>query len=142
MVHNTPARKEAKGLGQRASDLAREIKALEGIEGAAQLARGKQAEAVKLQEQSRELEEAARLEDITVWEDSIVKQTKKGERKYGRWLAGWREGGKVRKIYLGSCRKMSRAEALQKARAMKAEGLGATPGINFKGNLLICKFLW
>jgi hypothetical protein len=58
-----------------------------------------------------------------VWEDSIVKQTKKGEKKYGHWMAGWREGDKVRKVYLGSCRKMSQAEALQKARAMKAEAL-------------------
>ena len=59
-----------------------------------------------------------------MWEDSIVKQTKKGERKYGRWLAGWREGGKVRKVYLGSCRKMSREEALQKAWRINAEALG------------------
>jgi hypothetical protein len=62
-----------------------------------------------LQEQARKLEELARLEDITVWEDGIVKQTKKGEKKYARWPAGWREGDKVRKVYLGSCSKMSRA---------------------------------
>jgi len=36
-------------------------------------------------------------------------------------MAGWREGGKV---YLGSCRKMSQAEALQKARRDKGEGAG------------------
>jgi hypothetical protein len=35
MVRNTPARKEAKGLRQRASDLVWEIKALEGIDRAA-----------------------------------------------------------------------------------------------------------
>ena len=59
-----------------------------------------------------------------MWEDGIVKQSKTGERKYGRWLAGWREGEKVRKVYLGSCKIMSQAEALQKARKMKAEALG------------------
>jgi hypothetical protein len=69
------------------------------------------------------MQEQARLEDVTVWEDSIVKQTKKGEKKYGRWLAGWREGGKLRKVYLGTCEKMSQGEALQKARVMKAETL-------------------
>jgi len=37
---------------------------------------------------------------------------------------GWPAGGKVRKVYLGSCKKLSRAEALQKARRMKAEALG------------------
>jgi len=111
MVHSTPARKEAKILKQRASDLAREIKVLEGIEGTAHLTGERQAE-------------AARLEDITVWEDSIVKHTKKGEKKYGRWLAGWREGGKLRKVYLGSCRKPNQAEALRKASGLKAEALG------------------
>ncbi|MDD4651354.1 MAG: hypothetical protein PHQ34_03900 [Methanothrix sp.] len=123
MVHNTPARKEAKGLRQRASDLSMKIKALEGIEGTARLAGERQAEAARLQEQARELVELARLEDITVWEDSIIKQTKKGERKYGRWMAGWREGGKPRKVYLGSCRKLSHDEALQKAREAKRQAI-------------------
>jgi len=126
MVHNTPARKEAKELKQKSSELIRENKALEGIEGASQLAGERQAEAARLQEQARELEELARLEDITVWEDCIVKQTKKGEKKYGRWMAGWREDGKLHKVYLGSCRKMSQAEALQEARKMKAKALGIT----------------
>jgi hypothetical protein len=124
MTHNTSARKEATELKKRAIGLSMEIKALEGIEGAALLAGERQAEVARLQEQARELEDAARLEDVTVWEDSIVKETKKGERKYGRWLAGWREGDKVRKVYLGSCRKMDQSEALRKAREMKAEALG------------------
>lgn len=123
MTHNTPARKEAKELKQRARGLARESRALKGIEDAALLAGEREAEAARLEGQARELEELARLEDIQVWEDCIVKETKKGEKKYGRWLAGWREGDKVRKVYLGSCRKMSRAEALQKAREMKAKAL-------------------
>jgi len=88
MTHTTPARKDAKKLKQRASELIREIKAQEGIEGAAQLAGERQAEAARLQEQAREQEELARLEDVTVWEDSIVKLTKKGEKRYVRWLAG------------------------------------------------------
>ena len=110
MVHDAAARKESRGLKQKAGELVRQARKLKGIEGTAQLAGKRQAE-------------AARLEDVTVWVDTIVKQTKKGEKKYGRWLAGWREGGKVRKVYLGSCRKMSQADALQKARAMKAETL-------------------
>lgn len=124
MTHNTPARKEAKGLKQRAAKLARQARTLEGLEGAAQLAGERQAEVARLQEQAKELDALARLEDVQVWEDCIVKQTKKGEKKYRRWLAGWREGDRVRKVYLGSCRKLSQAEALQKARKMKAEALG------------------
>jgi hypothetical protein len=115
---------EAKELKQKASKIAREIKALEGIEDAVQLAGEREAEAARLEVQAREREAAARLEDLTVWEDCIVKQTKKGEKKYGRWLAGWREGDRVRKVYLGSCRTMSRDEALTKARAAKAKALG------------------
>jgi hypothetical protein len=111
-------------LKQIAIELIRDIKALEGIEAAALLTGERQAEAARLQEQARVLGELARLEDITVREDCIVKQTKKGEKKYGRWMAGWREGGKLRKVYLGSCRKMSRDEALRKARKTKAETLG------------------
>jgi hypothetical protein len=124
MTHNTPARKEAKELKQRARDLARESRALDGIEGAALLAGEREAEAARLEGQARELEALARLEDITVWEDSIIKQTKKGEKKYGRWLAGWREGGEIHKAYVGSCRKMNQEEATQKAREMKKEARG------------------
>jgi len=66
---------------------------------------------------------------FAVWADCIVGQTKKGEKKYGRWLAGWRKGGKLCKVYLGSCRIMGRAETLQNVRKMKAEALDkAGPG--------------
>jgi hypothetical protein len=58
-----------------------------------------------------------------VGEDSIIKLTKKGDGKYGRWMAGWREGGKPHKVYLGSCRKLSRDEALQKAREAKRQAI-------------------
>lgn len=124
MTHDTPARTEARGLKQNASKLARESKALEGIEDAGSMAGEKQAEASRLREMARELQEKARLEDLNIWVDCIVRPTSKGEKKYGRWMAGWREGNKVRKVYLGSCRKMSQAEALQMARVMKAEALG------------------
>ena len=43
--------------------------------------------------------------------------------KYGRWLVGWREGGKLRKVYLRSCEKISLADALQKARKIKRRAL-------------------
>ncbi len=92
MTHNTPSRTEAKELKQRASELIGESRALEGIEGAALLAGEREAEAARLQEQACELEDAARLEDITVWEDCIVKQTKRARGNTGD---GWRAGGKA-----------------------------------------------
>jgi hypothetical protein len=39
-------------------------------------------------------------------------------------MASWREGDKVQHVHLGSCKKMSQAEALEKARRVKAEALG------------------
>ena len=108
MVHTTAARKEAKGLKERAQELVKESRALESIENATSLAEEKGTEAARLQEQARELEQMARLEDINVWVDSILKQIKGGEKKYGRWMAGWREGDKVRNVHLGSCAKVDR----------------------------------
>ena len=52
------------------------------------------------------------------------KSTKKGTQSYLYWMASWREGGKVRNVHLGSCRKVDREIALQKARKMKAGALG------------------
>ena len=42
-------------------------------------------------------------------------------------MASWREGGKLRNVYLGSSQKMSREEAQELARAMKRKALGLTP---------------
>ncbi|MFA6372425.1 MAG: hypothetical protein WCW68_07355 [Methanothrix sp.] len=124
MVHDTAARQEARGLKKKARELAREARALEGIEGAAQLAEEREVEMARLREQARELQDKARLEDITVRQEPLVKQTKMGEMTYYRWVASWREGGRCKKVYLGSTKKMSQAEAMQKAREMKAKALG------------------
>jgi len=52
-----------------------------------------------------------------------VKTTKKGAQKYAYWMATWREGRQTRNVHLGSCRKISRGAAMDKARAMKAKAL-------------------
>ncbi len=124
MVHTTAARREARGLKERARELDRESKALEAIEDAASMAGEKEAEAARLREQARELQEKARLEDIAVIEEPLIKVTKKGEKTYYRWVAAWRVNGKYKKVYVGSCKKLSQAEAIQKARKMKAMSLG------------------
>ncbi len=123
MVHDVAARREARGVKKRARELAGEARALEGIQGATTLAGEKEAEAARLLLEAKELQDRARLEDLTVREEALIKQTKKGERTYCRWVASWREDGRYRKVYLGSGRKMSRGEALQKARSMKAAAL-------------------
>lgn len=124
MVHDTTARRKAREMKKKALELARESRALEGIGGVVLLAEEKEAEAARQWERSRELQDKARLEDLTVRQEPLVKRTKKGERTYYRWVASWREDGKCRHVYLGGCRKMGQPEALQNARAMKAKGLG------------------
>ncbi len=124
MVHSTPSRQKARELRDKARTLQKEARSLDGIEGAEYLAQKRQIEAKAAIASARELESAARLEDLTVRREPLVKQTKKGERTYYRWVASWREGERTKKIYLGSCNKMSRSDALQKARRVKAEALG------------------
>ena len=53
-----------------------------------------------------------------------AKTTKKGSKTYGYWMASWREGDRVRNVHLGSCAKVDREAAMQKARKIKAEALG------------------
>ena len=73
---------------------------------------------------AQNLKDSARLEDLHIWEMKKEKDTKKGVKTYSYWMASWREGGRVRHVYLGSCRKISQEVALQKARGIKAEALG------------------
>jgi hypothetical protein len=124
MVHDTKARQEARRLKKKAQEMVKEARALGSIEDAEVLELGKMALVTKLREEAEVLKAEARLQDITVREEPLVKQTKKGEKVYYRWVASWREDGKCRHVYLGSCKKMSEAEALQKAREMKATALG------------------
>ena len=74
------------------------------------------------QAQAQKLE--ARLEDLQVWEQKKVKDTKKGAKTYTYFMASWREGGRIKNVYLGPSHKMSRTQAQEQARALKREALG------------------
>lgn len=65
-------------------------------------------------------DKARRLEDVHPW---IMEKVKKGK-TYQYWMVSWREGDKVRNVHIGSCKKLDKETALQKARVMKAEALG------------------
>jgi len=70
------------------------------------------------------LEQGVGLEDPRVWKRPLIKRNKKGEEKtYYRWYCSWYDGNKTVTEYLGSCMKMSEAEALEKAKRLKAEAL-------------------
>ncbi|RJE46811.1 hypothetical protein A7K50_12360 [Dehalobacter sp. MCB1] len=114
-------RKEAGELARAAKAA---MKAAKTLPDAGVKARELEGRADVLKAESEALKGAARLEDLHLWQMEKVKTTKRGSRTYHYWMANWRESGKVRNVHLGSCERMSQAEALQKAKRMKAEALG------------------
>ena len=127
-MHTTDAGEKRKALKREALELARRakaaMKAAKTLPEASHKARELQGEADKALAESEALKDLTRLEDLHVWAMKKIRTTKKGSKKYAYWMATWREGGKVRNVHLGSCKKISEEEALQKARKRKAEGLG------------------
>ena len=127
-MHKTEAGEKAKALKKEAQELAWKakaaIKAANVLPEASHKARELQEEAETALAEAEALKLLARLEDLHVWQIEKVKTTKKGSKKYGYWMATWREDGKTRNVHLGSSRKMDAEAALQKARDMKAEALG------------------
>ena len=65
-----------------------------------------QALAAKRLSQAQALKLEARLEDLQVWEQKKVKDTKKGAKTYTYFMASWREGGRIKNVYLGSSQRM------------------------------------
>ena len=124
MVHDTPAWRKARELKAEARDLERDAATLAGIHETEELVEIKTNRARELKKAAKDLNQSARLEDITVRWNPITKTPKKGERIYYRWVCSWQEGEKIVTKYLGSCKKMSEDEALRKARMLKAEALG------------------
>ena len=127
-MHKTTAGEKRKALNTEALELERDasmaMKAAEILPDA----RGKALEMVsragELKAEAEDLKGAARLEDLQIWEQRKVKDTKKGVKTYTYFMASWRERGKLRNVYLGSSQRMSREEAQEKARALKREALG------------------
>jgi len=56
----------------------------------------------------------------------VMEKVKKGK-SYQYWVVSWREGGKVRNVHLGSCKKLDKEAAMQKALAIKKAALGIDP---------------
>lgn len=131
-MHKTTASERMKALRGEARELERDasiaLKAAEVLPDARPRARELTSHADMLKANAEALKGAARLEDLHLWQMEKIKTTKKGTRSYFYWMASWREGGKVRHVHLGSCKKMDPETALQKARKVKAEALGLTSG--------------
>jgi len=126
-MHKTTAGEKRKALKAEAVELARDARAAMKAAKTLPEARGKartlEDREASLQAEAEALKGAARLEDLSVWVMEKAKTTKKGKTTYGYWMASWREGDRVRNVHLGSCKKLDKETALQKARVMKAEAL-------------------
>lgn len=127
-MHKTTAGEKRKALNEEALELARDakaaMKASKNLPEARKKAHTLEGQAESLKAEVDALKGAARLEDLSVWVMEKAKTTKKGSKTYGYWMASWREGYRVRNIHLGSCAKVDREAAMQKARKMKADALG------------------
>jgi hypothetical protein len=139
-MHQTAAGEKRKALKAEALELERDasiaMKAAKILPDARKKARELEGKADELKAEAEALEGAARLEDLHLWQMEKTKSTKKGRQSYFYWMASWREGGKIRNVYLGSSQKMSLEQAQELARAMKREALGLsslTPPANGKG---------
>lgn len=132
LMHDTPIRRKRKEVLKEARSWEAEAKKAAGLgkipdEAREVMVEVRQQEADRLKARAEELAEQARLEDLHVWELIRVKTNQKGTKNYTYWAASWREGGKVRNVYLGSTRRMSQEQAREKAWKMKAEALGIAP---------------
>jgi len=130
-MHKTTTSERMKTMKTEARELERDasiaLKAAEVLPDARPRARELTSHADMLKAEAEALKGAARLEDLHLWQMEKSKSTKKGTRSYLYWMASWREGGKVRHVHLGSCRKVDRETALQKARKVKREALAIRP---------------
>ncbi len=120
MTHATPTGNKIKGLKVEARQAERDMKAARQL-GAGDILEDLESRHSKALAEAAALEasDQARLEDLTVWQMEKVK----GGRSYLYWMATWRQNKKLHHEHLGSCRRMSQAEALQKARRLKAAAL-------------------
>ncbi|VVB64853.1 Uncharacterised protein [uncultured archaeon] len=126
-MHKTDAGEKRKALKKKALELERETKALAKARQMEPARKIRQDEADRLKAEAVALKDAARLEDLQVWQMEKEKNTKKGSRTYTYWMASWRECDKVRNVHLGSCRIMDQSLAMRKAKDMKAEALRIKP---------------
>lgn len=127
-MHKTEAGEKVKALKKEAQELARRAKTQKEAAATMRATRvtvtNLQALAAKRLSQAQALRQEARLEDLQVWEQKKVKDTKKGAKTYTYFMASWREGGRIKNVYLGPSHKMSRTQAQEQAKALKREALG------------------
>jgi len=126
MVHKTPTGERIKELRAESRRLGAALIAASKLDGLEDLGDLKERlrerrEAAKAEAAALHSSGQARVEDLSVFR--VKKETKKGK-EHEYWHAAWMVEDKVRNVYLGSCKKMSRKDAQERARRRKAEELG------------------
>ncbi len=110
-MHRTTYGYRRQALQKEAREPARNARALQKAacapaRAASREAERLQAEAEKAPAEAWALKLQARLEDLTVWQRELVKQSRKGSKTYTYWMASWCENGKTRNVHLRSSRKI------------------------------------
>jgi hypothetical protein len=67
--------------------------------------------------------------DLHLWKWEVGRHGRDGPKICTRLIASWREDGNVWNVYLGSTRKTTREQAMQKARRIEVETLECTDGM-------------
>ena len=63
--------------------------------------------------------ERSEPDEPRIWKRALTKRNKAGEEKtYYRWYCSWRNGKKTVRVYLGSCSKLSKEQAIEKAKKL------------------------
>lgn len=118
-MHDVPARRKAREMKMEARKFEREAELLSKVEKMEPAVNLRLQTAAMYRMKAEALEFEARLEDLHLW----VMKKRKGRKKYTYWMATWREDGRVKNVYLGSTRKVTRDQALEKAKKLKARAL-------------------
>jgi hypothetical protein len=127
-MHATAAGDQIKALKKQARQRIKEAKiarkAAQVVPEAKDTVEKMESEAAGALAEAEDLKDAARLEDLHLWKMEKEFDSKKGRKTYEYWMASWRRGSKVHNEYLGTCKKLDRKTALEKARRIKAQDLG------------------
>lgn len=83
---DTHSRRKAHELRAEARKLEKDATTMAGVRETEELVAIKANMAKELKTVAKALNQSARLEDITVWQNPVTKQTKKGDRIYYRWV--------------------------------------------------------
>jgi hypothetical protein len=126
MVHKTSSGEKRKELIGRAKKLKRDALHISHIkEFSPEPRKIRLDEAKRLETEANRLKIQIRHEDLSVYKVPKIVYNKKQEKvTYWGWGASWREGSRVRNVYLGSCNRIDEDIAYKKAKRLKDQFLG------------------